>query len=553
MLQNARGDPPRLPSKVQPKRELTLAGRFAAASNLYSATGDFNGDGIDDFVSKPRFGTSIVLRIGRSNNIFEPDRLIAVGGAPRTVIAADLNKDGFPDFVVGHFGEISIVTATGASSYAAARELPAGGRVESLFQADFNNDQLPDIAGILHDGKAVVVFLNSGNGNLASPIRLALPEDGRFLVAGDINGDGRADLILTSNEQSTRPSLMTLLNNGNGGFGAVQSSPIPDTPAYLAVTDTNGDNRLDAIVRLGNGLTSIHAGSGTGLFTRRSVHGGGYGFTTGFDILELDDANRFKVDGTMASVAAVGFPGFARLARVADLNGDSQPDFLAAGDGTFGRTGGLWVRLRSGQDYAPVATLGSIKPSAIEVIDINGDSRPDIVALDSTRCSVLMNTGNDSTNYRLLAGDFNNDKRGDIVVVGASSMQALVNNGNGGFRPAVSLAVPNGVLNAILGDVNGDGLMDILAMTGTAVSVRNGRKPVLVQYLAQADGNFRPATETLTVNASETSSVLAVVDLNNDKIPDVVYGLVPALSAAIWNRHPQPGCAESGDGGNWRG
>ncbi len=557
---------PSLPSSAPSPRTLTRNRTFAAAANLYSATGDFNGDGLKDYATPPTSGKAFILRTGRPGKTFGPERLIPVGGDPRTVISADFNADGLPDFAVGHFGGISLVYATASDTYAPSRELPAGGRVESLFQADFNNDKLPDLAAVLYDGKTLLVFLNTGGGNFAAPIRIALPEEGNFVVAGDVNGDGRPDLVLTTRANSPRNLLMAALNNGNGTFSSVLTSPLPEVPAYLAVTDTNGDNKLDAIVRLSNGLVSMHSGNGAGTFTRTSVHSGGFGFTTGFDIVELDAANRFMAypgrggatlvadriqpNGTLGSLAAIGFPGFAQTARVADLNGDSQPDLIAAGDGGFGRTGGLWVSLRSGQSYAPATTIGNIKANAIEVVDLNGDNRPDIVALNSTNgtCSVLINTGNgnfappvivwDQSNtatgsYSLLVGDVNNDKRPEIIIRGDNTIFTMVNTGNGSFRPAASIAVPIGVFNVILGDINRDGLDDLLVMTGNSRDIRNnGTKPVLVQYLSQPDASFRPPTNVLTVSSAAVSTILAFTDLNNDKIPDIVYGSSPDLSAS---------------------
>ena len=467
---------------------------------------------------------------------------------------------------MGHFGGISLVYATGSSTYAPFRELPVGGRVESLFQADFNNDKLPDLAAVLYAGKTLLVFLNTGGGNFAAPIRIARPEEGNLGLAADINGDGRPDLVLTTRGDSGgRNLLMTALNTGSGTFGPVLTSPLPEVPAYLTLTDTNGDNKLDAIVRLSNGLVSMHSGNGVGTFTRSSVHSGGYALTTAFDILELDAANRFMVypgrggfslvadriqpTGTLGSLPAIGFPGFAQTARVADLNGDSLPDMIAAGDGSFGRTGGLWVSLRSGQSYAPATTIGTTKASAIEVVDVNGDNRPDIVALNTTdrTCSVLINTGNGTfappvivwdqsstgfANYNLLVGDVNNDGHPEIIISGDNTIFTMFNSGNGSFRPAVSLAVPNGVLNVILGDINRDGLNDLLVMTGSLRAIRNnGTKPVLVQYLSQPDGTFRPPTDVLTVSTAAVSKILAFTDVNNDKIPDIVYSSLPDLSA----------------------
>lgn len=538
-----------------------------------------------DYATPPFFGNAFILRTGRPDGTFDPDRLIPVGGMPRTVIAADFNSDGFPDFVVGHSGGISIIYATSPSTYAPSRELPAGSRVESLFQADFNNDKLPDLAAVLYDGKTMLVFLNTGGGNFAAPIRIALPEEGNLVVAADINGDGRPDLILTSRQGSGRNILMTALNNGNGTFGAVITSPLPEIPAYLTVTDTNGDNKLDAIVRLGNGLVSMHSGNGAGTFTRTSVHSGGYALTTASDILELDAANRFMVypgragsflvadriqpNGTLRSTPAAGFPGFAQTARAADINGDSLTDIIAAGDGGFGRTGGLWVSLRSGQGYAPATAIGTTKASAIEVIDVNGDNRPDIVALNSAgaTCSVLINTGNGTfappvivwdqssagtattASYNLVVGDLNNDGRPEIIIRGDNTIFTLFNSGNGTFRPATSIAVPKGVLNLVLGDINRDGLNDLLVMTGNLRDIRtNGTKPVIVQYLSQPDGTFRAPTDVLTVSTAAVSIILAFTDVNNDKIPDIIYGSTPDLdpdSVRIQLGQPSGGYRES--------
>ncbi|MEO5923741.1 MAG: FG-GAP-like repeat-containing protein [Bryobacteraceae bacterium] len=543
----------------------TLA--YSATTNLYSSAGDFNNDGIVDYVTPPLSGTSLVLRFGRTDGTFSSEQLIPVGGDPRTVVSGDLTGDGRPDFVAGHLNGMSLVTATGPTAYAPARELAPGGRVESIFMADFNNDSQLDIAALLWTGKTLVVYLNAGGGNFGATTTLALPDEAQTLVAGDLNGDSRPDLIFTTNPTfGGTPVLMAALNNGTGAFTSVLSSPLPETANYLGINDVNSDGRLDAVVRLANGLISIHLGDGAGRFNRRSVHSGGYAFKTGFDFYDDTSVNRFLVtpgtgtillrattfnpDGSLDNTPAVGFPGFTRNARVADFNNDTQPDIIAAGDGGFGRVGGLWVRLKQGDTYAPAIAIGSLKPSAIEIADVNGDNRPDIVALESTgtgaTASIALNNGNGTfaapvkiwdqpdnnfTSYNLLVSDWNNDQRPDIAFVGDTSIYTLVNTGNASFRAPATLAVPNRTFNVILGDINSDGRQDMLVMTGQRTTVLSGRNPVLVRYLAQADGTFSTASDVLTSKVNAVGRVLAVIDINKDNLPDVVYSATPDLSA----------------------
>jgi uncharacterized protein (TIGR03437 family) len=438
--------------------------------------------------------------------------------------------------------------------------------VDSIYLADLNNDARLDVAAIVTNNKALAIYLNTGNGNFSPPVTLTLPDEAQTLVAGDLNGDNRPDLIFTTSATfGGTPLLMAALNNGSGGFAQVLTSPLPEKAAFLAVTDANSDGRLDSVVRLTNGLISIHLGDGAGRFTRRSVHKGGFGFKTGFDLVDVDSANRFVVtpgsgevflvadqfnsDGSLNSTPAVGFPGFARNTRGADLNGDSQPDLVAAGDGGFGRTGGLWVRLKQGQDYSAAAAIGTVKPSAIELADLNGDGRLDVVALESTgtgaACWSILNNGNgtfaapvkiwdqptsDFFVFRLLVADWNNDQRPDVALVGDTSIHTLVNAGGSTFRPVATSAVPNRAFNAILGDINRDGLQDLLVMTGHRTTVLSGRNPVLVRYLARADGTFGAPTDVLTSKINAVGTVLALVDINKDNIPDVAYSATPDLS-----------------------
>ncbi len=110
-------------------------------------------------------------------------------------------------------------------------------------------------------GGGASVLLNLGNGAFAAAVNYSPGPNSVPVVIGDLNGDGRPDLVGGAIAyQNGYPcySVVVLLNQGSGVFGAPSYvAAIPGAPQSVNLGDLNGDGKLDLVVPNGDGLAVL--------------------------------------------------------------------------------------------------------------------------------------------------------------------------------------------------------------------------------------------------------------------------------------------------------
>ena len=257
------------------------------------------------------------------------------------------------------------------------------------------------------------------------------------IAVGDVNGDGRPDLVTAG----TGNTVLVRFGRGDGTFGPANAWAAGGTVTAVAVGDVTGDGKPDLVVGTVAAVAVLPNLTGAGTF--------------GPPVTTVLSTSRFY-----QPVNAVA---------VADVNADGRPDVVAvtgfdAGQGTGGATVYVLSGTAAGTLAAPATSyaVSSLYPESLAVADVNGDGRPDLVLGVGSRGG----TG------------------------AANDAAVLLNTGGGAFGPATLYPAGEGTAYAAVADVNGDGRPDIIVADGnggsaTSLGDRVTGQPILSVLLNQ--------------------------------------------------------------------
>jgi hypothetical protein len=224
------------------------------------AVGAFSDKGHMDVVTDSWGNNQIeLLRGDGKGGLLLPGRFFGVGRRPyERLRSADFNKDGLPDVVTTNLDDdtVTVLLGDGKGGFreASGSPYPAGAKPWELAIDDFNKDGNVDLATIPYErdlppGKSaeVTVLLGDGKGRFAAMPTTPLSLDGchgpASIATGDINGDGRADIVVLCAQSR---NLAIFLSNAAHGFTRLMHAT-PGGWGSVAVADLNGDGRAEII------------------------------------------------------------------------------------------------------------------------------------------------------------------------------------------------------------------------------------------------------------------------------------------------------------------
>jgi len=404
-----------------------------------ASAGDVNGDGFDDLVlgDPDGFGRNIVV-FGKASGFaasLDPMSLDGSNGFTITgasfhdlagysvASAGDVNGDGFDDLIIGtaaQFGALIDTSGMGVSTAYVVFGKASG------FDAELN-----------------LSALNGSNGFKFIPVLRSNDTGFSVASAGDVNGDGYADLIVGAPSADTNANnagatyvvfgkasgfdasfALSSLNGSNGfrlsGVGVIEESG----HSVASAGDVNGDGFDDIVIGAPN--ADLYAGAAGAAYV---VFGKASGFAANLNLSTLNGSNGFKLLGE-PEASRTGWS----VASAGDFNGDGFDDVIVGAPGSYNAS---YVVFGKASGFAASIDLGLLDGSngfkltnndysgwsVASAGDVNGDGYDDLIIGSPEEYS--LGVGYPGRSYVVFGGAFGHSLA-PVTTTGTAAAEILI-------------------------------------------------------------------------------------------------------------------------------
>jgi len=240
------------------------AGSYVIGGNIYGwfMAADVNADGKVDLIC-PGVGNPLMVLTNAGNGIFAAaSSLPPAPGGSWFAVTADVNGDGKADLIdvdgAIPFIYMRVLTNAGNGTFALCSSNTLATRWPGIgTKVDINRDGHAALVVPDYDsgsGSSLTVYTNDGTGFFGSNATYVVDRGPLCVIAVDVQGDGRMDLI-SANLSTSSGTLTVLTNNGNGGFGSNSTLNVDHFPISIVAADVDGNGKMDLITANESGNT----------------------------------------------------------------------------------------------------------------------------------------------------------------------------------------------------------------------------------------------------------------------------------------------------------
>lgn len=393
-----------------------------------------------------------------------------------------------------------------STSFAVKTDYPVAYSPVAFTASDLDGDGQPDLI-VATGGTGVAVYRNTGSSGtltFAAPANYTTGSSPTYIITGDLDKDGKPDVIVANLIGNTISILRNTSTPGNISFAAKVDVSAYGYPAGIAIGDLDGDGLPDLAIthENANGIVSIYPNTST------PGH-----ISFGSEIDMSTDSNPTNL-------------------VIGDLDGDGIPDIAVANSG-YPHT---MTVFRNTSSYGMISFEGPFSyptpwgPNYIAMGDLDGDGKADLATANGSSASVFRNTStpgalsftrtdlvSNSGASAVAIGDLDGDGKADLALTSDIGKVSVLKNysssGNISFASKVDYISGTSVARLFIGDLHGDGKNDLVAANAGSNTISvfryqpSVRPPIDIRAFTPAQA---AAGTTVTISGAYLTGATAV-------------------------------------------